>query len=61
MAKRLTRDMPNAMVLGVCSGLAKYFGIDVALVRLVVVLSLIFTGGTTALIYLLAAVVIPEE
>ena len=38
MEKKLYRIREGKMVCGVCGGIAKYFGIDVSLVRLGVVL-----------------------
>ena len=34
MEKRLYRSMNNKMIAGVCGGVAEYFGLDPALVRL---------------------------
>lgn len=31
---RLTRDIDNRRIAGVCAGLGKYFGIDISLMRL---------------------------
>ncbi|HMI27059.1 MAG TPA: PspC domain-containing protein, partial [Streptosporangiaceae bacterium] len=45
---------------GVCAGLAAYFGIDPALIRLAFALFTIF-GGAGVLLYLVAWIVIPEE
>ena len=33
MEKKLTRSVNDKMLGGVCSGLAKYFGLDTTLVR----------------------------
>ena len=48
-------------IAGVAAALADYFGIDVVLVRLVLVLTLIPGGIPGLLIYFLAWLVIPEE
>jgi phage shock protein C len=48
------------MIAGVCAGLANYFGLDPALVRLVFVLMLLF-GGHGLLIYLILWVVMPLQ
>ena len=40
--KRLTRNSREGMFLGVCAGIADYFGIDPTLVRLVWVISGLF-------------------
>ena len=48
MSARRTKfylDKRNAMVLGVCSGIADYTGIDVTWIRVGFVLSLLITGG----------------
>ena len=51
----------NKMILGVCGGLAEYFNLDPALVRLAFVL-LTFLGGPGLLLYLaLAAVMMPAD
>ena len=49
------------MVAGVCAGAADYFGIDVTLVRVIVAVVSIITGGAGILAYLAAWVIIPEE
>ena len=57
--KRLYKDPANAMVAGVCAGIAEYFGWDPTWVRLGWVL---FTmcGGSGLLAYIIAALVIPS-
>lgn len=40
--KRLYRDEDNVVLGGVCSGLAAYFNIDIALVRVLFVIALVF-------------------
>ena len=59
-AKRLERSRSDRMLAGVCGGLARYFDIHPAFYRVgFVVLTLI--GGAGILIYLAAALVIPDE
>src|SRR6187397_1951270 len=59
-AKRLERSRSDRMVAGVCGGLARYFDIHPAFYRVgFVVLTLI--GGAGILIYIAAALVIPDE
>ncbi len=60
MEKKLYRSRTDKKVCGVCGGLAKYFNMDVSIVRLVVVLLVLFAGGGL-LAYLICALVIPEE
>lgn len=58
--KRLYRLKQNGVLFGVCAGLAAYFGVDVALVRLVCILLTFITGGTFIIVYVLAVIFIPE-
>jgi len=58
---RLYRSSRDKKLFGVCGGLAESFGVDPTLVRLVVALTTVFSGGTMALIYLVAAVVMPKD
>jgi len=59
--KQLTRSTSNRMVAGVCAGLGEYLGIDPTIIRLLTVLAF-FTGfGGIALVYLIMAIVVPEQ
>ena len=59
--KKLTRSTSNRMIAGVCAGLGEYLGIDPTIVRLLVILAF-FTGfGGIALVYLIMALVVPEQ
>lgn len=60
MKKRLYKDQNNKKLCGVCSGIAKYFGIDPTLVRLALVLFCIL-GGSGVLAYIICAIVMPDE
>ena len=60
-SKKLVRTRDGRIVAGVCSGLAEYFGLDANLIRVIVAVLTVFTGGVGALAYLAAWVVIPEE
>jgi phage shock protein PspC (stress-responsive transcriptional regulator) len=59
-AKRLLRIRQGRMVAGVCTGLGRYFGVDVNLVRLAFGVLTIFYG-LGILLYLIAWVILPEE
>lgn len=59
--KKLYRSRTDRMVAGVCGGLAQYLGIDPVLVRLVFALLIVFGVGSPLLIYLILAIVMPEE
>ena len=56
--KKLYRDPDNQILVGVCSGLAAYFGVDVVLVRLLFVLSLLL-GGSGVIVYLVLWLIMP--
>lgn len=58
--KKLFRSVDNRMVCGVCGGIGNYFNVDPTLIRLVWVLASIF-GGSGLLVYIIAAIIIPEE
>jgi phage shock protein PspC (stress-responsive transcriptional regulator) len=59
--KQLTRSTSNRMLAGVCAGLGEYFGIDPTIVRLLTVLAF-FTGfAGIAIVYLIMAIVVPEQ
>ena len=58
--RRLTRNSQNAMVGGVCSGVADYFGLDVTLVRVLTVLGVEFGLGSVAVAYIVAWLLLPK-
>jgi phage shock protein C len=59
--KSLTRSTSNRMIAGVCAGLGEYLGIDPTIVRLLTVLAF-FTGfGGIAIVYLVMAIIVPEQ
>lgn len=49
------------MVAGVCGGIARMFGTDAALVRILLVAATLLGFGTGAILYLVAWAVVPEE
>ncbi len=58
--KRLLKASSNRMISGVCGGIGEFFGIDPTVIRLIWAI-LTFCGlGSGILIYIIAAVVIPE-
>lgn len=59
-AKKLYRSRENAMIGGVCAGLAEYFNIDASLVRLAAVI-LIFPGGLSFWAYIIGWIIIPQK
>ena len=51
-AKQLMRDLDNAIIGGVCAGVAAYFNINPLWVRLIAIISPFMTFGTAVLIYM---------
>ncbi len=60
-ATRLYRSRLDRKIFGVCGGLGKYFNLDSTIIRLLFVASAIASFGITLLIYILLAIVVPEE
>ena len=58
--RRLTRSRTDRMIAGVCGGFAAYSGIDVNIVRLVMVL-LALLGGSGVVLYLIAWMIVPVK
>jgi phage shock protein PspC (stress-responsive transcriptional regulator) len=58
---RLRRTRTNAVLGGVCAGIARSAGLDPLLLRIAVVAVTVLTGGAGLLAYLAAWVLIPRE
>ena len=56
----LSRPRDNRVIAGVCSGIARRFGIDPTIVRILFVASLLLPGPQI-LIYLAAWILMPDE
>ncbi len=59
MSHRLFRDPHKGMIGGVASGIAAFAGINVAWVRLLLLIALLASFGTAVLIYIVLWIVIP--
>lgn len=59
--KKLYRSAHDKKVFGLCGGLGEYFNVDSTLLRVVVVVTTIFSGGVVIALYILASLVIPKE
>jgi len=59
--KILVRPRKFRIVAGISAGIADNSGLDVTLVRVIVTVVSVFTGGTAALAYLAAGLIIPGE
>ena len=59
---RLRRSKSNKMIAGVLGGLARYFGFDPTLARvLYVILSVVSVGFPGILVYIILWIIMPEE
>lgn len=58
--KKLYRSRADRKIAGICGGLGKFLNLDSTVIRLIFVL-LCIAGGSGVLIYLIAALIIPEE
>lgn len=58
---KLTKDIDNKMLFGVCSGLSNYTGIDTSIIRLGFVFGAIFSGSALFWIYLVLALILPKN
>ena len=59
-AKKLQRSRTDKKIFGVCGGLAKYFDVDVTVIRILFLIALLCVGGGL-IAYLICALVMPEE
>ena len=58
--KKLCKSRTDRKIAGVCGGIAEYIGIDSTPVRLALVLFCL-AGGSGFILYLIAALIMPEE
>ncbi len=57
--KRLRRNKDHGGFLGVCAGLADYFGLDLGLTRLITFIAMFFFAPGMLLAYFLLALILP--
>lgn len=57
----MKKDKENAMISGVCAGLAKEFNVDATIVRLGFVVATLMGFGLPIIIYIVMALVMPSE
>ena len=56
---RLTRSKTDRRIAGVAGGLARHFGVDATLIRILWVVAIVF-GGFGLLLYIILWIVLPE-
>ena len=57
---KLVKSKKNKMLTGVCGGIGELLGIDPTIIRLIWA-ALSLAGGTGIILYIIAAVIIPED
>lgn len=57
MSRQFLLNKPEGKIMGVCAGIADYFGWDVTLVRIAFVIAALFGVGSPILIYLIIGLV----
>lgn len=61
MERKLYKSSQDRMLTGVCGGVAEYFGIDSTIVRLVMAFLTLWGIVPGIIIYIIAALVIPND
>jgi phage shock protein PspC (stress-responsive transcriptional regulator) len=61
MSTHLYRSRDDRMLAGVAGGLAELWDADPSLVRIIWALLVVFTGGIALVVYIVMAIVVPEE
>jgi phage shock protein PspC (stress-responsive transcriptional regulator) len=59
--RKLYRSRSDRVIGGVCGGIGRHYDMDPVLLRILVVVATVFTGGVFLLAYLLAWIFIPDE
>jgi phage shock protein PspC (stress-responsive transcriptional regulator) len=59
--RTLTRSRTDRMVGGISAGMARYLGLDPAVVRVGWVVTTLFTGGAAIIAYLAMLAIIPND
>ncbi|MCR4435667.1 MAG: PspC domain-containing protein [Clostridiales bacterium] len=61
MEKKLYRSRANKVIAGVCGGMGEYFSIDPIIIRIAWVIISLAMAGTGIIIYIAAAIIMPER
>ena len=59
--KKLYRSRYDRKISGICGGLADYMDVDATLIRVLAVASVLFSGGLTLILYVIAWAIVEEE
>ena len=58
---RFYRDAVNGKVMGVCAGIADYTGMDVTLIRIMMVAAILLGSGSPIVLYFIAGWMTPKK
>ncbi len=58
---RLSRPRDDRKVAGICSGIARYLGVDVTLVRILAVVLAIWPPGVGLIVYIVCWFIMPND
>jgi phage shock protein C len=61
MEKKLYRSRNQRWLAGVCGGLAKYFGLDPVIIRILAIVALCLCSFVTLVAYIVMAIAVPLE
>jgi len=61
VTRKLYRLNKGKMIAGICSGMERFFGIDVSLIRIIFVIVTLLTSGLGILIYIVLWLILPLE
>jgi phage shock protein PspC (stress-responsive transcriptional regulator) len=62
MEKKLRRTTGSEkMLFGICGGMAKFFGLDVMLIRILWAVATVFGVGSPIIIYVIMGFIVPKE
>lgn len=59
--QRLYRDSRHGRIMGVCAGIAEYFGFNVTATRALAILALLFFPPFTLITYVILGIVLPRK
>ncbi|MBW6516446.1 MAG: PspC domain-containing protein [Candidatus Cloacimonetes bacterium] len=60
-SRKLTRYNKGKMIAGICSGMERFFGIDVSIVRIIFIVVTLLTSGFGIIVYLVLWLLLPLE
>ncbi len=60
-AQRFYRDKRHGKIMGVCAGIADYFGWSVTFIRVLAIIALIWFSALTLVVYIVLGVLLPTK